>query len=149
MPNCDLNITFQKRKKIPINLLCHFVHYLECKSCGCVFSTPGGTIISPKSRLHLLNTELSSCHWFVQVAKGMKVKLWFDSLTLAKNSSVVIRDGNSSTSEILKRITYDSLGQMEDIYSTSNVVSIWYSSNRIFNRRNDTGFQLSYASVGR
>jgi hypothetical protein len=78
----------------------------------------------------------------------MKVKLWFDSLRLAINSSVIIRDGNSSASEILKRITHDSEDHMEDIYSTSNVVSIWYSRNRIFLRRNNTGFQLSYASFG-
>ena len=122
----------------------------ECKSCGCVFSTPGGTIVSPKSHLPLLSTtEKSSCQWFVQVSKGMKVKLWFDSLRLASNSSVIIRDGNSSNSEILKRITHDSERLMEDIYSTSNIVSIWYSisNRRIFNRRNSTGFQLSYASV--
>ena len=41
---------------------------------------------------------------------------------------------------------------MEDTYSTSNIVSIWYENNATngdFEQQNNSGFQLSYASVGR
>lgn len=121
--------------------------YQECKTCGCVFSAPDGSIVFPKYRLPFLTNELSTCNWFVEVAQGMKVKLWFESLVLAKNSSLVIRNGNSSTSKILKTITSkDDEGQ--DIYSTSNVMSIWYSNDGILNGVNRTGFQISYVSVG-
>lgn len=81
----------------------------------------------------------------------MKVRLWFDLLKLAKNSSVVIRNGNSSDSQILARITHDNEGEIEDIYSTFNVISIWYSvasSGLLIKPNNDTGFQLSYAAIG-
>lgn len=117
-----------------------------------MFSTPAGTIISPKSRVSFITKERSNCHWFIELAKGKTIKVWFDSLNLERNASVVIRDGNSSNSKILKRITYESQTQMEDTYSTSNIVSIWYENNATngdFEQQNNSGFQLSYASVGR
>ncbi|XP_028418145.1 uncharacterized protein LOC114543304 [Dendronephthya gigantea] len=122
----------------------------ECKSCGCVFSMPAGTIISPKSRVSFITKERSNCHWFIEIAKQKTIKIWFDSLNLEKNASVVIRDGNSSNSEILKRITHQSQTQVDDIYSTSNIVSIWYENNGTngnFQLQNSFGFQLSYSSV--
>ena len=81
----------------------------------------------------------------------MKVRLWFDLLKLTKNSSVVIKNGNSSDSQILARITHENEGEIEDIYSTFNVISIWYSvasSELLIKPNNDTGFQLSYTAIG-
>ena len=114
-----------------------------------MFSKPGDTIVSPKSSFPTLTKQPSTCQWFIVVGEGKKVKLWFKLLRLEKNSSILIRDGNSSTSEVLKKITYNSEEQNDDIYSKSNVVSIWYKYHRKFNLRNSTGFQLSYDTIGR
>lgn len=122
-------------------------HYVECNSCGCVLTSHDGTIVFPKFRLPFLTKESSTCHWIIQVAQGLKIKLWFASLSLATKSSVVIRDGNSSDSQILETITYKNKGQIEDIQSTFNVISIWYLNGGIFTNQKNTSFQLSYVAV--
>lgn len=117
------------------------------KSCGCVFTNPEGIIVSPESLPSHSVKNKSSCHWWIKVNQGKRVKLWFDVLSLAKNSAVHIIDGNNTESKLLEKVTHDQQMISGDILGTSNVISVWYYFNGNLNGTN-YGFQLSYSSIG-
>lgn len=121
---------------------------MPCKFCGCVFTKPDGAIISPESLTSFSTRNKSNCQLWIKVEANKTVKLWFNTLRLAKNSVVHILDGNHSNSKILERFTHEKQKINGDIFGSSNIISILYYFDGNLNGTN-SGFRLSYSSIGK
>ena len=94
-----------------------------------------------------MSKNKSRCYWWIKVEPNKIVKLWFDNLNLDNYSTLRIIDGNDSDSKILKRVNRQRQRFIGDMFGSSNIISVQYSIKGNFNKT-DSGFQLSYSSIG-